>query len=152
MKVRYIPRHQYDLDSEEEAGYEAATFNEEESKTMQSFAEDADINIIVHRFGAANEPLPPMADSPDYYGEVHHDMDLGDMLRKVNDANTRFNDLPARIRDRFRAGPAELWHWIHDPENADEAVKLGLLKRQETPKPPETAPKPENKAPESSET
>lgn len=143
---RFRVRQQYDETDDTQMGEASAIHTMAESRTQQQFAEDADINIIVHRFGVANEPLPPMPTDPRYYGEVEDSTDLGDMLRRVHDAKTRFNDLPSRLRNKFNNSPAQLWQWIHDEENADEAVKLGLLKRREPEAtPPEPTPTPEPK-------
>lgn len=103
------------------------------SLTQQSFAEDADLNVLVKRFGIDKEALPPAVFDPDYYGDVGDVPDLRTALEIVRDAQARFDALPAKLRRRFENDPAKLWEFVHDPENADEAVRLGVLFRPERP-------------------
>jgi len=44
--------------------------------------------------------------------------------------------LPAKVRDRFGQDPAEFLAFLSNPENADEARRLGILKPQEAAPPP----------------
>lgn len=131
---RFNWRHQYDERRDELEGFNAATLNAEESLTQQHHAEAADINVLARRFGLDKGPIPTTATDPRYYGDLSEVPDLRTALDLVNDAKNRFMELPPRIRSRFRNSPAELWAFINDPENADEAVRLGLLKAPEAEK------------------
>lgn len=96
------------------------------SRTRQEFAQDADINTIVERFGIGHEmPIntkPPLSgdftDLPDYKAAL-------DMVRAADDL---FGTLPAKIRSRFNNDPAQYIAFFEDPDNMDEAIKLGLAK------------------------
>lgn len=151
MKSRFTPRHQYDLASEEKVGAETAVDVGDEVLTQQQFRDDADINVIVARFGVGIEQIPFTPVSAEYYGDVSDVYDLGEMLRRVQDAKNRFAELPVKIRNRFHNSPAELWNWVNDPENADEAVKMGLLTKMpnevklDTSATPPTADNPDSK-------
>lgn len=62
-----------------------------------------------------------IADAPTYI----------EALNFVAEANLMFDRLPAALRDRFNNDPAAMLSFIDNPENKEEAIKLGLL-----PKPP----------------
>lgn len=140
MKVRprFDWRHQYDENRDQVEGDLAATANEGEDLCQQQFAESADINVLVARFGLDKNAVPPMAQDPRFYGDFSDVPDLRTALDLVNDAKNKFMDLPPKLRARFNNEPAQLWDFINDPENADESVRLGLLVRP--PEPPEQQP------------
>lgn len=112
------------------------------SLTQIHHADDADINILVKRFGIDKMPLPPEANDPRWYGDVSDIPDLRTALGTVREAQERFQALPARLRGRFANDPALMWEFVNDPQNAEEAVTLGLLARNPalTPTPPITSP------------
>lgn len=134
---RFKWRSAYD-DTEEREGLACATTNDEPSLTQQSFTEDADINVIVRRFGLDKGPLPVEAVDPRYYGDFTNVPDLRTALEIVRDSENKFMDLPADIRKRFDNSPAKMWHFVNDPDNAELAVKWGLLRayQPEPPTPP----------------
>lgn len=121
-------RHAYDPVADAREGAAAATSCEDESLTQQQFAEDADINVLVKRFGLEKVTLPVEAIDPRYYGDFTDVPDLRTALDRVNEATNRFMDLPAQLRSKFDNNPAKLWHFVNDPDNGPEAVRLGLLK------------------------
>jgi phage internal scaffolding protein len=124
-------RHQYDAKRDKLESDRAGIGGFEPSLTVQSPAEDCDLNVLVKRFGI-DVPLPPPAVfDPAYYGDVTDTPDLRTALDNIRLAQERFLALPARLRERFANSPAQLWDFVNDPENADEAVRLGLLTRPE---------------------
>lgn len=70
-----------------------------------------------------------LADAPSYI----------EALNIVARAKTMFDDLPSELRDRFNNDPTKLLKFLDDPNNKDEAIKLGLVN---PPKPPPEPPKP----------
>lgn len=138
-------RAAYD-DSCEAEGLAAATTFHDESLTQQSFEQDADINVIVRRFGLDKAPLPVEATDPRYYGDFTNVPDLRTALDLVRDAENRFMELPPKLRERFDNSPAKLWHFVNDPDNGPEAVRLGLL-RAPDPQPEGTPPEPPKDTP-----
>jgi len=123
---------------------------EDESLTVQSFAQDADLNVLAKRFGINGIPMHPV--DPSHYRDTSEDPQLRDILDAQRDAQHHFNALPAKLRKRFHNSPKELWNFLQDPENADEAVRLGILSRDPEPEaipkepkaaPPETPPQKE---------
>lgn len=126
-------RHQYDPERDEFEGDLAAIATGSESLVQRSHRDDADINVLVRRFGIEGRmPATPPLD-PRFYGDVDMVNDLGSALRVVKDANDKFMQLPADLRSRFNNDPGALWKFVTDPRNADEAVRLGLLKRANPP-------------------
>lgn len=118
----------YDMDAvSRETGVD---FSNEESVTQQQFAEDADINVIVRRFGLTGE-VPEDFRTPKY-GDFTHVSDFQTALNTVKEAEEEFMRLPAEVRARFQNNPQELLTFVENKDNRDEAIKLGLI-----PKPPE---------------
>lgn len=128
--MKYPPpinwRHQgdYKRDAEERAATDITC--RDESLTMQSFTEDADLNVIAKRYGIDGQiPVAPI--NPAMYGDFSDAPDLREALDRTRDAKNKFMDLPAKLRARFRNDPSELWDFVNDPENWEEALRLGIL-------------------------
>lgn len=147
MKHRFTYRTQYDIDADEKAGDAAALYCEDPSLTQQQFVEDCDINVLARRFGLVDSPMPVGSFDPAHYGDFSDVPDLRTALDLVNDAKNKFMALPAKLRERFNNQPGRLWDFVNDPENAEEAVRLGLLARQ--PIEPPAASQDAKKAPDS---
>lgn len=122
----------------EAASKESGVLCEDKSLAIQSAREDADINVIMKRFGITGA-LPvhqriPLADG--FYGEF----DYQKSLNIVRAGEAAFNAQPADVRDRFKNDPALFLEFFSKPENTDEAVKLGLAVKKEPEAPPVVAP------------
>lgn len=112
------------------------TIVEGTSMTLQSAADECDINKMIARFqktgsyhGIANQPAvkPQFGDFSDVPSfETAHQI--------IIDATDHFASLPSVVRDRFGNNPAKMLEFMALPENYDEAVKLGIC--AERPKPP----------------
>ncbi|QCQ84604.1 internal scaffolding protein [Blackfly microvirus SF02] len=134
MSSYIIWRHQYDAERDEAEREATDIYCEDESLTVQD-APDADINKLLERFGLKDgselpgEPLGIV--DPRYYGDFSETPDLRTALDSVREqvhaAETNFQQLPARIRARFKNNAAELYQWVMDPQNIEEAVEIGLL-------------------------
>lgn len=126
-------RHQFadDAREEKERAAVAITCTPEEGMTQQHFAQDADINTIVKRFGITDHSQLPAVTDPRYFGDFTDAPSFREALHNLMDAQERFDNLPADIRHKFNHDPINLYEWINDPSNADEAANLGLLKRME---------------------
>lgn len=138
-------RTQYD--DERDAKERALTdfIPEGESKTVQSGADDADINVIIRRMGLAGVMPPPLDIS--FYQDASNLPDLRAVLEYGRDAEAAFLALPPEVRKRFHHSPAELWEFVMDENNREEAIRIGLIDK----KAPEGTQEPEkgpNKGPE----
>lgn len=111
---------------DERHGLEAGLRCEDPSLTVQSFTEDADINVLARRFGITEIPFAPIGEE---IIDTTQFPELRDILEARRAAANGFANLPVKIRKRFRNSPEELWNFLQDPDNADEAVRLGLLTR-----------------------
>lgn len=109
----------------ERHGLAAAIKCDDPSLTVQSFTEDANINVLARRFGITDIPFAPVSQE---VIDLTNPPDLRDILEARRAAADHFSSLPMKLRKRFRNSPEELWDFLHDPENRDEAVRLGLLK------------------------
>lgn len=109
----------------------------EESKTQQNQKDEADINTIVRRFGLTGE-LPPNI-RPPQYGDFTDVQDYHSALTAVRKADTAFMAFPAHIRARFNNDAGQYIEFMLDPNNRDEAEKLGLV-APSTPVPAPPAP------------
>lgn len=128
VNPRFEWRHQYDQTADEREGALAGLRCEDESLTQQSFTEDADLNVIAKRYGLNDIPSQPL--DPSFFRDTTQDPDLRTVLEYQRAARDNFLSLPAKLRKRFHNSPEELWEFVNDPDNGDEAVKLGLLTRQ----------------------
>lgn len=107
------------------------------SKTQQHFAEDADINTIIRRFGLTGE-IPSNQRVP-LSGDFTNVGTYQEALDTVRRANDTFDAMPADIRERFGNDPAKFVAFCDDFEkNADEMIKMGLaVKRVNKPNEPQ---------------
>lgn len=94
------------------------------SMTKQEFAADCDINNIVKNFMKTGQL--PLSKRMPHYGDFTSALDFQSSLHVVIRAQEQFSSLPADVRKRFGNDPAEFLDFINNPENAQEAIKLGL--------------------------
>lgn len=130
MQQRIDWRHAWDQKRDEKEGDLAATRCLDESLTVQSFTEDADINTLVRRFGITGIPL---ANVTDEVVDTTNAPDLRAILEARRAAANGFSGLPMKIRKRFHNSPEELWDFLNDPDNVEEGIRLGLLTRRAEP-------------------
>lgn len=116
--------------ADEKHGLAAAVRCEDPSLTVQTFTEDANINVLARRFGITEIPFTPVSEE---VIDTTQFPELREILEARRAAANGFANLPLKIRKRFRNSPEELWNFLQDPDNADEAVRLGLLFRRAEP-------------------
>lgn len=130
-KVFYRSPHNYDVVA---ASNEAALADPGVSLTVQSAAEDCDLNVIMKRFGIGAalpvNPRPPM------YGDFTEIGDYRSALNAVRNAEMAFMEFPAELRARFANNPQMMLEFVENPANYDEAVKLGICKARAPVNPP----------------
>lgn len=103
----------------------ALDFDPDLDRTQQEFADECDINNIMARYQKTglidfvNQHQPQ-------YGDVDG-FEYMEMQNKIVEAKNMFADLPANIRDRFSNDPAKFLDFFNDPNNREEATKMGLL-------------------------
>jgi phage internal scaffolding protein len=97
---------------------------EDPSLTQQQFKEEADINVIVDRFMKSGV-LPTPASMPQYV-DYEGVFDFQSAMNAVRAADENFMRMDAKIRARFNNSPQEFLEFFANPENTEEAIRLGL--------------------------
>lgn len=98
----------------------------ESSKTEQAHADSCDVNLIVRQYSQTGL-LKQVGDGMLQYGDISDLPTFQEAQNIVVAAKEAFAALPAKLRDRFHNDPQELMAFMDDPENFDEALKLGLV-------------------------
>lgn len=107
------------------------------SRTKQAELKDSDINNIMRKFEKTG--LLPVRNGRPMYGDFSHISTYQDALLQIQEANNAFASLPGAVRARFKNDPAAFVAFADDPNNLEELIKMGLVKRSEevaVPKPP----------------
>lgn len=125
MSKDIFVRSALNFDVEENSLQNGIGFDPEESVVQQQFAAEADINEIVRRFGLTGE-LPNGINMP-VSGDFTEVTDFQTAMNMIRQAQESFLLLPADIRERFSNDPARVIAFLDDPNNRDEAIKLGIV-------------------------
>lgn len=99
----------------------------EPHRTQQQFKDQCDINNILKSYqetGTINHLNPNKALFTEFMEIPTHD--FLDAMNIVAYAKSSFEQLPAHVRSRFENDPAKLVEFCNNPNNLDEAIKLGL--------------------------
>jgi len=94
------------------------------SLTQQQFKDEADINTIVDRF-LRSGVMPTPVSMPQYV-DYEGVFDFQTAMNVVRAADENFMRLDAKVRSRFNNSPQEFLEFFSNPDNSDEAVRLGL--------------------------
>ena len=113
--------YNYDMDlASDKAGLKC----EDPSLTQQQFKEEADINTIVDRFMKSGV-LPNPVNMPQYV-DYEGIFDFQTAMNAVRAADENFMRMDAKVRARFNNSPQEFLEFFANPENTEEAIRLGL--------------------------
>lgn len=112
-------------------------------RVKQSFVPECDINNILKQYSVTGQIRHISANAEKgAYMDLPDEVDFQASLHIVADAQRAFATLPAKTRDRFNNDPASFLAFMADPENQEEAIKLGLATKSPLSNPPpELAPK-----------
>jgi phage internal scaffolding protein len=116
------------------------------SLTQQQFKEESDINTIVDRFMKTGH-LPDPVSMPQYI-DYEGVFDFQSAMNVVRQADENFMRMDAKIRSRFHNSPQEFLEFFANPDNSDEAIRLGLAIPNDQPKVFEKSGKPDVSATE----
>jgi len=131
----------YDRDlASEESGLKC----EDPSLTQQQFKEEADINTIVDRFMKSGV-LPTPASMPQYV-DYEGVFDFQTAMNAVRAADENFMRMDAKVRARFNNSPQEFLEFFANPENTQEAIRLGLALPQAVAESKDSAAEPTSKS------
>lgn len=115
----------YDADS---VSLETGLTCDDVSLTKQSFADECDINKIVERFLHTGQ-LPQNVSLPQF-GDYSQTLDYQTALNLVIEAQDAFMQFPHDVRARFSNDPAQFLDFVNNPDNIDEAIKLGIFTKK----------------------
>jgi len=107
----------------------------ENTKAQQSFQDECDINTIMSRY-QQNGVLDHVQSIEGAYGDFSNVVDYQLGLNQILAAQDAFDQLPAKLRERFRNDPAELMTFLQDEKNRAEAEDLGLVEKKSEGAPP----------------
>lgn len=114
----------------EKDGLILATINTEDSLTNQSDAQEADINILVKKFGITGQ-LPQITGLQPLYGDFTSAEDYRTSLDRINAAKDAFNRIPAHIRKEFDNNPAKFIQFASDEKNIEKLREWKLATPKE---------------------
>lgn len=95
-----------------------------DSLTVQSQRDEADINVLVKRFGVTG--VVPQSVRVPSFGDFTGVNDYRTALDALNLARDSFRQMPSDVRARFHNDPARFVLFCSDSKNLDEMRKLGL--------------------------
>ena len=106
------------------------------SMTKQAFRDECDINNILESFERTGA-ITHYNDVQPKYGDFSNPVDYQTAMHIVLEAHTAFENLPAKIREKFHNNPEEFLEFCSQDKNRDELIALGLI---EAPPSPQDAP------------
>jgi len=119
-------RSRYD-DCQEEMTAKTRTGAVGETLTKQAFAIESNINHIVNKYLKTGQLPDNSRMALAQFGDFTNVPSYKESLETVIRAQDMFSELPSAVRKRFKNNPEGLLEFLSDPENRDEAAKLGLL-------------------------
>lgn len=132
-------RTPYNYDVRKASLATALKCNPKRDRTLQSQAQDADINVIVKRF--ADTGVLPQGSRIPQYGDFEGITDFREAVEVVKAAERAFMRLPAELRFKLGNDPQQFIEYCSDPKNLPELRKYGFAEPEKAP--PVTAPAPE---------
>lgn len=123
-------RMQYaDPDADQILGEDTALYcDPSEDMTLQEYAEEADVNVMLRKFGVTG--VLPVVDRKPFFADFSNIPDYQTALNMVKEMDAAFMQLPAEVRKAIDNDPARVEEWISNPENKEAALKMGLLERE----------------------
>lgn len=95
-----------------------------ESKAVQYFKDDCDINNIIRKH-SNGQPVSCMR-APPRYGDFSEVVDYQTAQNALIQADNAFMSLPAEIRARFDNSPHKFVEFCMDQDNLEEMRRMGL--------------------------
>ena len=107
-----------------DASKQSAKAFPQETLAQQNFRDQCDINRIVKQYGVTGQ-VPVTLRTP-----IQEDFvavtDYHTAMTAVRKGRESFESLPAEVRYRFKNDPGRFVDFCLNPDNLDEAIKLGL--------------------------
>lgn len=96
------------------------------TRTQTQFKDDCDVNRILAKYKATGTLTHVRNAQAGVYADLTQIPSYQEALNTVINAQRAFEEVPAKIRQRFNHDPNEFIKFLADPKNNQEAVKLGL--------------------------
>ncbi|WNK12837.1 MAG: internal scaffolding protein [Microvirus sp.] len=104
------------------------------TRTKQSHIAECDINTIMKQYSRTGQIAHISSRAAQgAYADLPDDSDFQTAMNVVLEGKAAFATLPAKTRDRFGHDPAQFLAFMADPDNVEEARKMGLLKPRAAP-------------------
>lgn len=97
---------------------------EEPSRTRPEFAREVDVNVIMGKF-RRGEAIQHFQQFGARYGDASP-VDLSDAMILLRKSEELFMALPADLRKRFKNDAREFFEFVQNPDNQQEAYRLGI--------------------------
>lgn len=120
----------------------------EQGRTQQAFKDQCDVNQIMARY-ARHGVLDHANTYRGVYGDFTEVGDYHTLCNQVVRAQEMFMGLPAEVRKMFNNDPGAFLEFAENPENADQMVEMGLMRREDAPVDALKYGEPSEEAPES---
>jgi len=101
------------------------------SKTDQSQLAQTDVNNIMAKYKKTGQ-ITHLAKVQGHFADLSQIQDLHTSMNQVVMAQQTFDALPSELRLRFQNSPLEMVNFLNNPNNDQEAIKLGLKIAKET--------------------
>lgn len=98
------------------------------SLTKQAMGQETDINNIMRKY-EQDGIITHLSKYKGQYGDFTNVVDYHSALNTMIDADDAFASLPSRIRGEFDNDPGKFLEFVHNPENHDQMVEMGLANR-----------------------
>lgn len=126
QKIFLRTAYNYDMDAvSQETGLKC----QDPSLAQQHMKDEADINVIVERFGLTGR-MPAVKLEP-MFGDFSNVGDYQSALAAISLAESQFAALPAEIRATFDNNPAGFVDFALNPANREVLARSGLLAESE---------------------
>lgn len=107
------------------------TVNTDEVMTEQNHMRQCDINVILGK-AAQTQTIGHVTQYEEMYGAITPD-DLLQSMIEVKKAEHMFQDLPAKLRNKFENKPYLFLEFVQNPANKSEMEELGLVRKKQPP-------------------
>jgi phage internal scaffolding protein len=104
------------------------TINNQPSLAQQQFKDECDVNKIMKKYEQTGQ-IYHLNKKQGVYADLSTINNYQEMLHDIQKAEEAFDSLPAEVRYKFRNDPSQLITFLADPQNKEEAIKIGLIEK-----------------------
>lgn len=101
-------------------------FNTEPSMTQQQFKDETDVNNIMRKYIKTGQ-ITHLNNRKGAYADLSDAKHFEEAMTVIARSQQAFEQLPSHVRARFGNDPQQMLSFIHDKNNYDEGVKLGIF-------------------------